>query len=135
MDLALLELNWEACITYLNDVIVFAKKWEEHLYQVLQQIRQTRLKLNPDKCHLDRLEVAYLGHIVFLEEVQPNPHLLSDQVSATLHHCETRPQFLGPSGVLPPIHEGVFHHCGPPPTLAASERSSLGIDHCMSRSL
>ena len=31
MELVLVGLNWEICLAYLDDVVVFGRSWEQHL--------------------------------------------------------------------------------------------------------
>jgi hypothetical protein len=57
---------------YLDDVIVMDRTFQEHLLslqKVFQRSRETRLKLNPEKCQLFQKEVRYLGHIVSPEGI------------------------------------------------------------------
>ena len=59
--------NWIQCLIYLDDVLVFGRTPVEHfgrLKTVLQRIREAGLKLLPEKCHLFRQEVTYLGHVI-----------------------------------------------------------------------
>ena len=54
MELSLTELQWTACLIYLDDVIVYGKTIDEHLQRlsmVLQGFHQAGLKLKPSKCH------------------------------------------------------------------------------------
>ena len=65
MDRVLTGLHWETCLFYLDDIIVFAATWEEHLNrlrQVFERLRHTKLKLSADKCTFAAKEVSYLGH-------------------------------------------------------------------------
>ena len=53
MDRVLAGLHWETCLFYLDDIIVFAATWEEHLAclrQVFEHLRHTQLKLGAEKC-------------------------------------------------------------------------------------
>ena len=53
MELALAGLQWNTCVIYLDDVIVFGKTFEEHLSrlaEVLERFRSAGLKLKPEKC-------------------------------------------------------------------------------------
>ena len=80
MELALAGLQWKICLIYLDDVLVFSKTFDEHMNRlnaVLDRIRKANLKLKPVKCHFLRPEVAYLGHILSAEGVQPNPDNLA----------------------------------------------------------
>ena len=65
MDCVLAGLHWETCLFYLDNIIVFAATWEEHLdrlRQVFERLRHTQLKLGADKCTFAAREVSYLGH-------------------------------------------------------------------------
>jgi len=62
------------CAAYLDDIIIFSDKWEEHLSRlrtVLSRIRAANLTLSPTKCCFAVAEVDYLGHHVGLGRVQP----------------------------------------------------------------
>ncbi|KAI8484061.1 hypothetical protein Bbelb_381790 [Branchiostoma belcheri] len=64
--------NLETLLIYLDDIIVFSKSFEEHLDRldlVFSRLRQYGLKLRPDKCHLFRTSVKYLGHVVSADGV------------------------------------------------------------------
>ena len=40
------------CVTYLDDVLIYGKNFEEHIKDVeksLQRLRENRVKLNPEK--------------------------------------------------------------------------------------
>jgi len=68
--------NWEKCLIYLDDILVFGKTAEEHyqrLISVLQRIRESGLKLSPEKCHFFQRQVEYLGHIVSREGIRTSP--------------------------------------------------------------
>ena len=65
MDCVLAGLHWETCLFYLDDIIVFAATWEEHLdclRQVFERLRRAQLKLCADKCTFAAEEVSYLSH-------------------------------------------------------------------------
>ncbi|KRY26606.1 Retrovirus-related Pol polyprotein from transposon 17.6 [Trichinella spiralis] len=67
MDVALRGLTWSSCLAYLDDIIVFGRSAQEHtdhLERVLQRKAETSLKLKPQKCHLMRKTVRFLGHIL-----------------------------------------------------------------------
>ena len=76
MELALSGLQWNTCLIYLDDVIIFSKTHEEHadkLRSVLERIRAAGLKLKPSKCNLFQEEVTFLGHVISHEGILPNP--------------------------------------------------------------
>jgi hypothetical protein len=64
MESVLRGLTYDACLVYLDDVIVVGRNFQEldNLRKVFQRIREARLKLNPGKCQLFQ-EVRYLGHV------------------------------------------------------------------------
>lgn len=67
MELVLRGLNWEKCLCYLDDVIIFGKTFQEaleNLKTVFQRFRQANLRLKPSKCTLFQTKVSFLGHIV-----------------------------------------------------------------------
>ncbi|GFY31200.1 retrovirus-related Pol polyprotein from transposon 17.6 [Trichonephila clavipes] len=69
-------LSYEACLVYLDDIIIVGRSFEEHLKnirRVLQKLKEANLKLSPSKCHLFRREVTYLGHIISAEGVRTDP--------------------------------------------------------------
>ena len=80
MDQVLAGLHWETCLFYLDDIIVFAATWEEHLAhlrQVFERLCHAQLKLRAEKCTFAAKEVSYLGHRVTPEGLLPDPTLLA----------------------------------------------------------
>ncbi|XP_078467221.1 uncharacterized protein LOC144730345 isoform X1 [Lampetra planeri] len=76
MELVLAGLQWESCLIYLDDVIVFSKTFDEHLQRlraVILKMRAANLKFKPQKCHLLRDSVRYLGHIVGRSGIATDP--------------------------------------------------------------
>ena len=79
MDRVLAGLHWETCLFYLDDIIVFAVTWEEHLTrlrQVFKRLHHAQLKLGAEKCTFAAKKVSYLGHRVTSEDLLPDPTLL-----------------------------------------------------------
>ncbi|GFU76940.1 retrovirus-related Pol polyprotein from transposon 297 [Trichonephila clavipes] len=73
METVLKGLTFEACLIYLDDVIIGGRTFEEHLQnirKVLSKLSDANLKLNPSKCKFFRKEVNYLGHIISAEGVR-----------------------------------------------------------------
>ena len=63
------------CLAYLDDVIVFSKRRDEHvndLRAVLHRIRDAGLMLNPAKFKLFCEQVLYLGHVISPAGVSPD---------------------------------------------------------------
>ena len=80
MDSILAGLHWRSCLVYIDDIVVIGKSFDEHLYnlqQVLERLRQARLKLQPHKCKFLQAQVTYLGHVVSAQGVSPDPEKTS----------------------------------------------------------
>jgi hypothetical protein len=76
MDKVLRGLTWKQCLVYIDDVLVFARTFEEHcerLDAVLGRIQHAGLKLKPNKCEFGTTEVNYLGFQVSDKGVRPSP--------------------------------------------------------------
>ena len=76
MDSVLSGLQFETCLVYLDDIIVFSSTFDEHIArprQVLSRLRESGLKVKPSKCHLLRERVPFLGHIISREGVATDP--------------------------------------------------------------
>lgn len=76
MELALHGLQWQTCIIYLDDIIVYGATFEEHMNrveEVLKRMIDANFKLRPEKCQLLQPEVTFLGHVVSADGVRPNP--------------------------------------------------------------
>lgn len=60
-------LNFKSCLVYVDDILVFSKTFEEHLThleQIFSRLRDSKLKLNPDKCDFGKSQIKYLGFIL-----------------------------------------------------------------------
>ena len=76
MESVLLGLQWQTCLAYLDDVVVFARTEEEmlaRLDEVFTRLVKAGLKLKPRKCHLFARETEYLGHVVSEAGVTVSP--------------------------------------------------------------
>ena len=76
MELALAGLQWDTCVIYLDDVIVFGRTFDEHLTrlaEVLERFRSAGLKLKPEKCQFFQREVKFLGYLISAEGVKLHP--------------------------------------------------------------
>ncbi|GBM49702.1 Retrovirus-related Pol polyprotein from transposon 17.6 [Araneus ventricosus] len=76
MEKVLRGLSSEACLVYLDDIIIVGRTFEEHLNnlrKVFQRLQKANLKLNPKKCRFLQREVAYLGHVISAEGVKTDP--------------------------------------------------------------
>ncbi|GBM39276.1 Transposon Ty3-I Gag-Pol polyprotein [Araneus ventricosus] len=76
METVLRGLSSEACLVYLDDIIIVGRTFEEHLNnlrKVFQRLQKANLKLSPKKCRLFQKEVTYLGHVISAEGVKTDP--------------------------------------------------------------
>ncbi|GBP00566.1 Retrovirus-related Pol polyprotein from transposon 297 [Eumeta japonica] len=67
LEKVLVGLTGEACLVYLDDVILIENDYYDHLRkleQALRKIRNENLKLSPKKCILVQKQVNYLGHVI-----------------------------------------------------------------------
>ena len=76
MEKVLAGLQWQICLVYLDDIIVYSKDVATHLERldiIFGKLRSAGLKLKPKKCHLLRESVLYLGHVVSGGGVHTDP--------------------------------------------------------------
>ncbi|GBN06648.1 Retrovirus-related Pol polyprotein from transposon 297 [Araneus ventricosus] len=76
METVLRGLTSEACLVYLDDIIILGRTFQEHLNnirKVFQSLQKANLKLSPKKCRFFRKEVSYLGHIISADGVKTYP--------------------------------------------------------------
>jgi hypothetical protein len=76
MDLVLSGLLYEACLVYLDDIIIFSRTLPEHLSrleEVFKRLINAGLKLKPSKCRLLQVKVEFLGHVVSAEGIATDP--------------------------------------------------------------
>ena len=76
MERVLSSLQWQICLVYIDDVIIFSKTLDEHidrLQEILGRLKTAGLKLKPKKCHLFQHKVTYLGHMVSENGVETDP--------------------------------------------------------------
>ena len=67
MEYVLAGLQWEHCLVYLDDIIVFSRTFtedREKLRAVFERLRKAGLTMKPQKCQFCRESVRYLGHIL-----------------------------------------------------------------------
>ena len=67
MEAVWFSLPWKTCLVYLDNIIVHAASFNDHienLCRVLETLRRANLKLNPKKCRLFQQQVQFLGYTV-----------------------------------------------------------------------
>ncbi|GBO02543.1 Retrovirus-related Pol polyprotein from transposon 297 [Araneus ventricosus] len=83
METVLRGLSSEACLVYLDDIIIVGRTFEEHLNnlrKVFQRLQKANLKLNLKKCRFFHKEVTYLGHVISAEGVKTDPEKIKTVV-------------------------------------------------------
>ena len=76
MEACFTEENFDILLLYLDDILVFSKTIEEHLYRldlVFSKLKSHGLKMKPSKCSFFNTSVKYLGHIVSADGVSTDP--------------------------------------------------------------
>ncbi|GBN33120.1 Retrovirus-related Pol polyprotein from transposon 297 [Araneus ventricosus] len=78
METVLRGLTSEACLVYLDNIIIVGRIFEEHLnniHKVFQRLQKANLKLSPKKCRFFRKEISYLGHIISADGGKTDPEM------------------------------------------------------------
>ncbi|UYV82586.1 K02A2.6-like [Cordylochernes scorpioides] len=76
IDSVLGSLKWNMCLCYLDDIVVYAPTFEEHLRRlqlVLSCIQKAGLSLNHKKCLFGLRRIKILGHLVDANGIHPDP--------------------------------------------------------------
>ena len=66
-------------LTYLEDVLIFSKSWEEHLQHlntVFNRFKSASLKIKLSKCHFFKIQLHYLGHKISADGLELLPENL-----------------------------------------------------------
>jgi len=80
MTMVLAGLHCDTLHVYIDDIVIIGKDFDEHarnVEQVFQRLRQAGLKLTPTKCSLFQEKVAFLGHVVSVWGIEPDPQKIS----------------------------------------------------------
>ena len=67
MEACLGEVNFDLLLIYLNDILVFAPTFEDHIKRlefVFGRLKEHVLKMKPSKCFFFQSEAKFLGHVV-----------------------------------------------------------------------
>ena len=76
MDVVMSGLQFQICLVYVDDIIVFSETIDQHLERlvaVLDRLRSAGLKLKPEKCSLFQKSVSFLGHVVSEHGIATDP--------------------------------------------------------------
>jgi len=80
MDMVMSGLNFESCLVYVDDIIVFSSILPPAHGQTprcTQRLLRAGLKFKPSKCELLRISVEFLGHLVSSQGIGPHPDKVS----------------------------------------------------------
>ena len=76
MESILRGLQWEICLVYLDDIIVFGRTFEEtmrRLKKVIKAVKDAGFLFKAKKCSLFQRNVQFLGHVVSAEGIATDP--------------------------------------------------------------
>ena len=63
-------------VCHVDDLLVWGRDQDEHdtrLHAVLQRVEKAGITLNVEKCELSKSEMAFLGHIISVTGIRPDP--------------------------------------------------------------
>ena len=75
IDMTRAGLKWKCCLAYIDDIIIFSRKFLQHkpdVREVFQRIRTVESTLKFKKHEFARQSLVYLGHITDLDGVRSN---------------------------------------------------------------
>ena len=75
IDKLIAGLKYNTCVAYIDDLIIYAEKFHEHIsriHEIFIRVREGNLKLSPDKCHFCKPEIKFLGWVVNKDGTKPN---------------------------------------------------------------
>lgn len=76
MDKVLAPYLRKFVLVYLDDIVIFSKTFQEHLehiQSIFEILRKSGLKIKTKKCEFAKKELVYLGHIISINGIRPNP--------------------------------------------------------------
>ena len=102
MEKVLGQLQWQICLCYIDDILVFSESVDSHLSRleaVFKKLREARLKLKPKKCHFFRSQVTFLGHVVSKDGIATDPSKVSKVLNcdapSNVHEVRSVVGFMG----------------------------------------
>ena len=120
MDLVLIGLTWNVALVYLDDMIIYASSFDEHisrLTSVLERLSAANLKVRPSKCNLLQRRVTFLGYVVSSEGLATDPEKIKavqdwptpasvTEIRAFVGLCSYYRKFIsGFAQIAAPLHE------------------------------
>ena len=77
MQLVFHGMLWKQVLTYLDDLNVLGRNFNDHLSNLVQsfeRLRKYNLKLKPQKCHFFQKEVPFLGRLATTQGIAIDPN-------------------------------------------------------------
>ena len=84
-------MNWNDCLVYIDDVLIWSRTFSEHLHkleQVFKAFEKAGLRIEGRKCHICCSQVPYIGHLLSFDGIFMNPK--RDQAIADMFASEKR---------------------------------------------
>jgi transposase InsO family protein len=121
-------------LVYLDDILVYSKTPEEHvqhLRKVLEVLRQQKLYCRLHKCHFNREEISYLGHLVSKTGIKPDPEGIEKVQNWPVPKCVKHvQQFLGLSNYFRKFIQGYSKLATPLTNLTRGDVPWSWTDKC-----
>ena len=77
----------------MDDILIFGKNSKEHWKRVrlaLERIRDSGMTLKKEKCQFGMTEVKFLGHLVSVQGIKPDPDKVTAIMALTPIHVKGR---------------------------------------------
>ena len=81
----------EGVICMMDDILIFGKNSKEHWKRVrlaLERIRDSGMTLKKEKCQFGMTEVKFLGHLVSVQGIKPDPDKVTAIMALTPPTCK-----------------------------------------------
>ena len=81
MDITFQGLIGRSVVIYLDDIMIFSKRREEHAFhlrQIFERCRKYGISLNPKKCVFVVTEGKLLGHVVSKKGISIDPERIKE---------------------------------------------------------
>jgi hypothetical protein len=134
MDVVMAGLNFDICLVYLDDIIIFSDSLSSHLERlalVLDRILISGLKIKPSKTHLMQRSVKFLGHVISCRGIEPQAEKVAAVENWPTPKCvRDLKAFLGLCGYYRRFMEGFANMASPLYELLQKGRSFEWTDRC-----
>lgn len=136
MEQVLRGLQWEKCLVYIDDIIIFGADFASalaNLRSVFERIQGANLRLKPKKCNLFKREVAFLGHVVTTNGVACDPSKIEAVANWETPHSVTEVRsFLGLASYYRRFIKGFASIASPMTALTEQDRAFEWTEECQS---